>query len=99
MGTLMDNNSAGAVRLLEQAGGGDKPALSELLARHRARLRLMVEMRLDTRLQARLDASEIIQDACVEVTERIEQYVRDPKYPFFLWLRLVVGERLLQLHR
>src|SRR5262245_23156089 len=99
MGTLMDNNSADVVQLLEKARGGDKEALNELLTRHRARLRLMVEMRLDTRLQARLDASDVIQDAYVEGTERIEEYLRDPKYPFFLWLRLVVGERLLKLHR
>src|ERR1700756_2345508 len=99
MGNLMDNNSADVVRLLEQARGGDKAALNELLARHRSRLRHMVEMRLDTRLQARLDASDVVQEAYVEVTERIQEYLLAPKLPFFLWLRLVVGERLLKLHR
>jgi RNA polymerase sigma-70 factor (ECF subfamily) len=59
----------------------------------------MVEMRLDTRLQARLDASDVVQDAYVEVAERLEEYLRDPKLPLFLWLRLVVGERLMRLHR
>jgi RNA polymerase sigma-70 factor (ECF subfamily) len=59
----------------------------------------MVEMRLDTRLQARLDASDVIQDAYLEVAERLEEYVRNPKLPLFLWLRLVVGERLTTLHR
>jgi len=99
VGLLMDNNSADVVQLLEQARGGDKAALNELLSRHRSRLRHMVEMRLDTRLQARLDASDVLQDAYVEVTERMEEYLRDPKLPFFLWLRLIVGERLLKLHR
>ena len=59
----------------------------------------MVEMRLDHRLQARIDASDVIQDAYVEVVERLDEYLGDPKLPFFLWLRLVVGERLLKLHR
>ena len=95
----MDNNSADTARLLEQARGGDKAALNELLSRHRSRLRLMVEMRLDTRLQARLDASDVVQDAYIEVTERLDDYLRDPKLPLFLWLRLIVGERLLKLHR
>ena len=95
----MDNNSADTARLLEQARGGDKAALNELLSRHRSRLRLMVEMRLDTRLQARLDASDVVQDAYIEVTERLDDYLRDPKVPLFLWLRLIVGERLLKLHR
>ena len=35
----------------------------------------------------------------MEVVGRLEEYLRDPKLPFFLWLRLVVGERLMKLHR
>jgi RNA polymerase sigma-70 factor (ECF subfamily) len=99
MGSLMDNNSAESVDLIERARAGDREALNALLARHRDRLRRMVEMRLDTRLQARLDASDVVQEAYVEVAERMEEYLRDPKVPLFLWLRLVVGERLMRLHR
>src|SRR5712692_3713670 len=99
MGTLMDNNSAESVDLIERARAGDREALNALLARHRDRLRRMVEMRLDSRLQARLDASDVIQDAYVEVAERLDEYLRDPQIPIFLWLRLVVGERLMRLHR
>jgi RNA polymerase sigma-70 factor (ECF subfamily) len=99
MGTLMDNNSAESVDLIARARSGDREALGALLARHRDRLRRMVEMRLDARLQARLDASDVVQDAYVEVAERLDEYLRDPKLPLFLWLRLVVGERLMKLHR
>jgi RNA polymerase sigma-70 factor (ECF subfamily) len=95
----MDNNSADSVGLIERARAGDQQALNTLFPRHRARLRRMVEMRLDTRLQARLDASDVVQEAYVEVAQRIEEYLRDPRLPLFLWLRLVVGERLMQLHR
>ena len=99
MVTLMDNNSAESVHLIERARAGDREALNALFARHRDRLRRMVEMRLDTRLQARLDASDVVQEAYVDVAERLEEYLRDPKLPLFLWLRLVVGERLMRLHR
>jgi RNA polymerase sigma-70 factor, ECF subfamily len=99
MGTLMENNSAESVDLIERARAGDREALNALFARHRDRLRRMVEMRLDTRLQGRLDASDVVQDAYVEVAERLDEYLRDPKLPLFLWLRLVVGERLMKLHR
>jgi RNA polymerase sigma-70 factor (ECF subfamily) len=95
----MENNSAATVRLLEQARAGDRDALTELFARHRDRLRRMVELRLDRRLQARLDASDVIQDAYLEVAQRFDDYLREPKLPLFLWLRLVVGERLITLHR
>jgi RNA polymerase sigma-70 factor (ECF subfamily) len=99
MGTLMENNSAESVALIERARAGDREALNTLLTRHRDRLRRMVEMRLDARLQARVDASDVVQDAYVEVAERLDEYLRDPRLPLFLWLRLVVGERLMKLHR
>jgi RNA polymerase sigma-70 factor, ECF subfamily len=99
MGTLMTNNSAETARLLDQARAGDKEALNRLFARHRARLRRMVDLRLDRRLQARIDASDVIQEAYVEVITRLDEYVNHPSYPLFLWLRLIVGERLLKLHR
>jgi RNA polymerase sigma-70 factor (ECF subfamily) len=95
----MESNSADTTRFLELARAGDKAALNELLARYRARLRRMVELRLDRRLQARIDASDVIQDAYVDVVRRLDEYMREPKYPLFLWLRLIVGERLLKLHR
>jgi RNA polymerase sigma-70 factor (ECF subfamily) len=99
MGTLMDHNSADTARLVERARTGDRQAFNEIFARHRDRLVRMVEMRLDRRLQARLDASDVIQDAFLDIAGRLEEYLRDPKLPLFLWLRLVVGEQLTNLHR
>src|SRR5216117_1644363 len=99
MGTLMDKNSADTVDLLERARQGDRAALNDIFSQHRERLVRMVEMRLDRRLQARIDASDVIQEAYVDVVGRLDEYLRDPRLPLFLWLRLVVGERLLKLHR
>jgi RNA polymerase sigma-70 factor (ECF subfamily) len=99
MGIPTDDNSTDTVRLLELARAGDATALNQLFARHRARLRRMVELRLDRRLQSRIDASDVIQEAYVEVVGRLPEYLSRPNYPLFLWLRLIVGERLLKLHR
>src|SRR6516162_2945965 len=99
MGRLMDNNSSETVELIERSQAGDVQALNDLFTRHSERLRRMVEMRLDHRLQARIDASDVIQEAYVEVVQRLDEYLHDPKLPLFLWLRLVVGERLMKLHR
>jgi RNA polymerase sigma-70 factor (ECF subfamily) len=99
MGTFMDTNSSDTARLLEQARAGDRAAVSEIFAQHRARLRRMVELRLDRRLQARIDASDVIQEAYVDAITRFDEYLREPSYPLFLWLRLIVGERLSKLHR
>ena len=95
----MEKNSRNTADLIERARAGDKAALGEIFARHRDRLRRMVEMRLDRRLQARIDASDVIQDAYLEVATRLDEYLRNPTLPLFLWLRLVVGERLTTLHR
>src|SRR5438067_2556335 len=95
----MDSNSAETARLIGQARTGDVAALNELFARHRGRLRRMVEMRLDRRLQGRIDASDVIQEAYVDAARKLDDYLREPKLPLFLWLRLVVGERLMKLHR
>jgi RNA polymerase sigma-70 factor (ECF subfamily) len=84
-----------AARLL----AGDRGALEELFVRHRKRLRAMVELRLDWMLRGRLDASDVLQDAYLDVQNRIDAYLSDPKLPPFLWLRLIVGERLINLHR
>ena len=95
----MDKSSAVTDQLLEQARAGDRAALNELFGRYRARLRRMVDMRLDSRLQSRIDASDVVQDAYVEAVRRLDEYLSRPDYPLFLWLRLIVGERLLKLHR
>jgi RNA polymerase sigma-70 factor (ECF subfamily) len=99
MGTLMENNSAETILLIERARAGDPQALDEIFTRHRERLRRMVEVRLDRRLQGRIDASDVIQDAYVEVAQHLEEYLRDPQLPLFLWLRLAVGDRLMKVHR
>jgi RNA polymerase sigma-70 factor (ECF subfamily) len=95
----MSNKSSDTIRLVERLRAGDREALNEIVTRHRGRLRRMVEMRMDWRLQARLDASDVIQDAFLEAVTRLDEYLRDPSLPLFLWLRLMVGERLIRLHR
>jgi RNA polymerase sigma-70 factor, ECF subfamily len=86
-------------RLLQQALAGEPAALNEMFSRHRERLRRMVQMRLDWRLHGRIDASDVIQDAWLEATSRLPDYLNNPAMPLFLWLRFLVGERLLILHR
>jgi RNA polymerase sigma-70 factor (ECF subfamily) len=86
-------------RLIEQAVRGDQRALGDLLGRHRQRLRRMVALRLDRRLQGRVDPSDVIQEACLDAARRLTEYHRNPTMPFFLWLRLVVGQRLVDEHR
>jgi RNA polymerase sigma-70 factor (ECF subfamily) len=85
--------------LVEQALRGDRRALGELLGRDRERLRRMVALRLDRRLQGRVDPSDVIQEACLDAARRLPEYHKNPAMPFFLWLRLLAGQRLQDEHR
>jgi RNA polymerase sigma-70 factor (ECF subfamily) len=86
-------------QLMERALQGDQRAWGELLAPYRDRLRRMVALRLDRRLQGRVDPSDVIQEGCFDAARRLPEYVRDRPMPFFLWLRLLVGQRMVDHHR
>jgi RNA polymerase sigma-70 factor, ECF subfamily len=95
----MTGNSSETDGLLHSAAEGDKDSWGALLARHQERLRRMVALRLDHRLQGRFDASDVIQEAYLEASRRLADYLKQPNMPFFLWLRFITGQKLLELHR
>ncbi len=78
---------------------GDPEAAGELFVACRDRLKRMVRLRLDRRLQGRLDASDVLQEAFLDVQKKAANLADKPDLPAYLWLRLVTAERLLVLHR
>ena len=99
MTNASSNNPSEVDRLLERAAAGDPEGWRALFDRDRERLRRMVALRMDRRLQGRIDASDVIQEAHIEAMTRLPEYFRQADMPFFLWLRLIVGQRLTLLHR
>lgn len=99
MGTSDSEDAKAADRLLQQAAEGDRAAWGALLERHRGRLRRMVDFHLDRRLKGRIDPSDVIQEAYLEASSRLPEYLQGRALPFFLWLRLLTRQRLAQLHR
>jgi RNA polymerase sigma-70 factor (ECF subfamily) len=85
--------------LLQSAAGGDQAALRELFSRYRDRLKRMVHLRLSRRLQGRVDDSDVLQEAFLDVAQKLPQYVAAPSLPFFLWLRHMTGLKLAEVHR
>src|SRR5688572_31552460 len=85
--------------LVERLRTGDQAALGVLFDRHRDKLRRMVSFRLDARLAGRVSASDVLQEAYIDALKRVEHYFDKPDQPFFGWLRLVVGQRLADVHR
>src|SRR5215468_5369383 len=85
--------------LLQRAAAGDQQAVNELFALYRDRLRAMVRLRLNRRLQGRIDPSDVLQEAFLEISKGFADYVRQPTMPFFLWLRHITGQKLIAAHR
>jgi RNA polymerase sigma-70 factor (ECF subfamily) len=85
--------------LLRRARAGDEPALAALFTRYRDRLKRMVRLRLDRRLSGRVDASDVLQEAYLEIHNRFPDWAEKKELPFFLWLRLVTGQKLTDCHR
>jgi RNA polymerase sigma-70 factor (ECF subfamily) len=85
--------------LIDRAAAGDGAALASLWQQHCPRLRQMIRLRLDRRLQSRVDPSDILQETYLDLADRLPEYARDRPMPISLWIRLVAGQRLMQVHR
>jgi RNA polymerase sigma-70 factor (ECF subfamily) len=99
MGTVMFEEPGEIGELQRRIERGDESALLELYSRNRGRLKRMVKLRMDRRLQGRIDPSDVLQEACIEVMRRAREYLAKPTLPVFLWMRWITGEKLLALHR
>src|SRR4051812_43110130 len=85
--------------LVGQALEGDNRAWQRLMSDHRARLRRMISLRMDRRLQGRVDPSDVIQESFIDAARRLPEYAKNPELPFFVWLRRLTGQRLMEQHR
>jgi RNA polymerase sigma-70 factor (ECF subfamily) len=93
------DQSADDGELIGSAAAGDGAALASLWERHYPRLRQMIQLRLDRRLRRRVDPSDILQEAYIDLADRLPDYARERPMPIFLWIRLVAAQRLMQVHR
>jgi RNA polymerase sigma-70 factor (ECF subfamily) len=86
-------------RLVAQAAACDEVAWAELIARHRDRLKRMLALRMDQRLRGRIDPSDVVQESCLVAAKQIASYAANPTMPFYLWLRWIAGQKLIDQHR
>jgi RNA polymerase sigma-70 factor (ECF subfamily) len=95
----MTDRSSYADELVQRLRQGDQAALAELFEINRNRLSRMVSIRLDQRLQGRVDASDVLQEAFVSLSQKIENFAAYPDMSPYVWMRLTVQDRLIALHR
>ena len=74
-------------------------AVADLFDAYRPKLLRMIAIRLDTRLAGKVDADDVLQDAFVEAARRVQDYLDCPSVPFFVWLRQITGQVLIDTQR
>lgn len=101
----MDSSGSNTSQLLElNAWAGDQAALAELFSCFRPRLRRIVDARLDNRLKGRVDPSDVLQEAFIELARKLPKVRRKldddhATMSMFVWMRMVTAERVLVTHR
>jgi RNA polymerase sigma-70 factor (ECF subfamily) len=95
----MNDEPAETRPLLDRLFQGEEAALAALFDFYRPRLRRMIELRLDQRVSARVDPSDVLQEAYLDVARQLDRYLQKPQAAFYVWLRGLTWERLLKLQR
>jgi RNA polymerase sigma-70 factor (ECF subfamily) len=85
--------------LLSLALGGDREALGALLALYRKYLLLLARTQVGRRLQGKADASDLVQEACLEAHRHMHQFRGTTEAEFSAWLRSILAGLVANLVR
>ena len=89
----------GPTELMAKARAGEIDALGELCALYRNYLRMVVRTGLGPRLRERVELSDVVQEALVEVVRQFPQFTGQNEAALIGWLRRLVGQKLADLGR
>jgi RNA polymerase sigma-70 factor (ECF subfamily) len=87
------------VALRERLKDDPGSILAEAFTRDRARLCRLVQFRLDPVVAARVDIDDVLQDAWLAAIQRVSHFIENESLSMFVWLRLIVGQTIVDLHR
>lgn len=73
--------------------------LGEIFERHRGRLLRLVRLRMDPSMRRRVNEGDVLQETWIDIAERVDAYLEDPKMPFYLWMRFLAMQKVLRLRR
>lgn len=95
----MTETSEASGPLHERVARGDRQALAAFFSRNRERLWHMVKFRLDARLHGRIDPDDVLQESFLAAAQRIEHYDGNSAASLFIWIRMIVLQTMIDLHR
>src|ERR687896_1460019 len=91
--------ASGPLELMAKARAGQAEALGELCNLYRNYLRMVVRAGLGPRLRERVELSDVVQEALVEVVRQFPQFSGQTEAALVGWLRRLVGQKLADLGR
>lgn len=74
-------------------------ALGDVWGELNDRLLRMVEFRLDRRLSGRVEPEDVLQEAYIEVSRRLESFRESPDVSFFVWVRKITWQCVIAVQR
>lgn len=84
---------------LQQLEEDPDKALSNAFEQYRLRLKKSLITRLNPRLVKLIDADDVLQDAFLAARQRLEHFISHGDISPFVWLRLIVQQTVVDLHR
>lgn len=84
---------------LASALAGDRDAFAHLYKERESRLRRILLFRLDRRIAGRVDVDDILQEVYLAAEQRLASFEGDTEESFFVWLRLVANQVMIDVHR
>ena len=96
---MTGDSNIGTAELEQRLRGGDTQALAELFSRERERLWRVIHFRLAEPLRGRLGPEDVLQEAFLAASQRLKHYADGPATSPFIWMRMIVNQTLIDLHR
>ena len=96
---MTGDSSVGTEGLDRRLRDGDAQALAELFSRERERLWRIIQFRLAEPLRGRMEPDDVLQEAFLAASQRLKHYADSPATSPFIWLRMIVNQTLIDLHR
>lgn len=88
-----------AIELVTRARSGQREALGDLCVLFQNYLRVVARNGLGRKLRERVDLSDVVQEAMVEVVKQFPQFTGQTEAALVGWLRRLVGQKLADLGR
>ena len=89
-------DSQNDLQRLQQFG---QVALAELYAGSQPRLERILRFRIDPRIRRRIESADVLQETWLTASRRLSEYLQQPTVSPFVWLRQLVLQSLVDMHR